>query len=308
MLQILKELAAGTSPGRWIQDRRWLADVARYRSRLPRDEARKYQDYLDACRRALAGSSAADPEFAEVVRSWRTDGYAVVQADSMCAIAAEIDAALLARDAAGDIWDADDGYKGDPFIDFPALGALFRPEAPLARAIRAVYGSEFKIFYAKIYRSRRTGDVPTGSQLWHADGGPGTCINLMFALTPLTAANGAMELLTWRDSLVTFDGERAGLRNVVATAGATQRDLICDFYARRIAASGRTIMQPTGPAGTALMFMNNLVHKGGFPAERGAERRVVVLHLYPAEAPAPIDRYLRDGLRKSASYPQNPAF
>lgn len=308
MLQKLKDFAVKTAPGRWIQDRRWLADLERYRSRLPRHEARRYQTYFEECQRVSAVSAGADSEFAAVARSWREDGYAVLHAESMRAIATEIDADLMARDAAGEIWDEEGGYTGDVFLDFPAIGALFRPQAPLARAIRSAFGSEFKIFYCKLYRSRRIADAPSGSQLWHADGGPGTCMNLMFALTPLTAANGAMELLAWRDSLGVFAGERARMRNSTAK-GMAHRDLVCAYYTDRISAlDPAKIRQPAGPPGTALMFMNNLVHKGGFPPDSHAERRVLVLHVYPSDEPAPIDGYLRNGLKKTASYPKNPDF
>lgn len=308
MLQILKELAVKTPAGAWLQDRRWLADVERYRSRLPRDEARKYDDYIENCRRLAPVAVGDTPALTEVVRSWERDGYATFCDPSIVEIAKAIDAGLTQKSAAGAIWSDQDVYVGDAYLDFPEFSRLFAPGAPLARAIEAAFRTHFKIFYCKIYRSLRRAEAPTGSQLWHADGGPGTCLILMFAISELSAANGAMKLVVWPKTLGIFAKEREHLRR---TAGVTKdiRDRLCAFYGEEIAQlSPASIRQPIGGPGTALFFMNNLIHQGGFPPSRDVERRVAVFHVYPSDQPAPLELYARFGLDKQYSYPLDPAF
>ena len=246
MLAGLKQLVASTPIGLRIQDARWLAGVRRYKSRLPRDEARRYDDFSARCRAGHV--PARDPVAAALFESWDRDGYAVFQDPAMAEIARKVDEAVLERDRAGTIWTDGGEYAADAYRDFPDLQRLFAPDAPLAGAVRAAFGSEFKLYYCKLYRSRRDQDRATGSQLWHSDGGPGTCMNLMFALTPLTADNGAMELLRWSDTLEVYAGERSSLRE--ATGGSqAARDAICSYYANRIDAVLRDkILQPVGGA------------------------------------------------------------
>jgi hypothetical protein len=306
MLARLKQIVASTPVGLKIQDVRWLADIRRYKSRLPRDQARNYDDYLARCRAGHA--TAGDPIAASIAEKWERDGYVVFQDPSMTEIAHKVDAAVAARDKAGPIWTDGGEYAANAFRDFADIQRLFAPDAPLSGAIRAAFGTEFKLYYCKLYRSRRDAEAATGSQLWHSDGGPGTCMNLMFSLTDLTADNGAMELLCWKDTLEVYKGERAHLRNVMSSAKPV-RDALCSYYQDRIDSGLRDrVLQPVGGPGTALMFRNNLIHRGGFPRVAGVERRVFVFHVYPSDRPAQLDDYAREGLVKRGAYPKDPAF
>jgi hypothetical protein len=213
-----------------------------------------------------------------------------------------------ARGAA--VWTADGRYRDDIYTTFPEIEQLF--QGALGSFLTAVYRAHFKIFFGVLYRSERVGEPPTGSQLWHTDGGPGTCINVMLYLGDVSGEDGALECLPWDASLEIYGKElRSGvvqrrLRSALAS-GESERDVKCGFYREEISRSYRgRVEQPTGKAGLLVPFRNNILHKGGYP-ETGRVRHVCVFHVYPSATPTPFARYRSVGIPKTGSYPKEPA-
>ena len=209
-----------------------------------------------------------------------------------------------------DTFDASGAYqKGDIYQTFPEVRAFF--DGPAGDFLRAAFDSDFKIFFGKCYKSVHNPDGPAGSQQWHADGGPGTCVKLMWCLSSVTEENGAMECLDWSDSLRIFEQERTtgtGIKASVTTKNSIEkRQVKTDFFNEAIAKSQISINQPTADEGMVLAFLNNTIHRGGFP-EEGHERYVCIFAVYPSAVPTPFSSYMENGIAKGINYPADPAF
>ena len=75
-------------------------------------------------------------------------------------------------------------YSQNIFLDFSELEKLFKGE--LGKLLRNIYQCDFNIFRGKMIHSKRSSEHDaSGSQLWHSDGNPGTCINVMFYIQKL---------------------------------------------------------------------------------------------------------------------------
>jgi hypothetical protein len=295
-----------------VSDWLWLRALRKHRSRMGYRDAPRYTRYLEAAQGRYVPNGGGTPLPIAQAEKFRSEGWASFCTPETEAIASAIYASLKAEEAAGpDIWEANGRYKvGDIWTRFPALEDLFRGET--GEFLRRIYGANFKIFYGVAYKSWRQRNEPIGSELWHSDGGPGTCINLMFCLSPVTPENGAMECLSWQDSLDIYRRERASIRRKMSAAGQLDRErmrtLRTEFYRETIAAEfQRRILQPTSGPGLVYAFANNILHKGGYP-QAGEERYVCVFHIYPSHEPTPFERYRVDGVPKRAGLPQDPAF
>ncbi len=287
-----------------VGKRLWLHSTRRHKSRLGRKLAPKYSNYLKVAQRSKAGAISTQSEMVSQATQFKNDGWAAFNPKSSQELAKAMWEKILAEEKAGfTVWNAEGRYAlGDIYLRFPEVDKLFHSE--LGDFLRACYGADFKIFFGVCYKSKYDPAGASGSQLWHADGGPGTCINLMWCLSPVSRENGAMECLPWADTLALFESEQS----IKQRPGSSKRDVLAGHYETEI---GRRfadhIIQPNGDSGLLFSFSNNLVHKGGFP-QPGHERYVCVFHIYPSAVPTPFDLYLKNGIGKRASYPVDPAF
>ena len=299
MLQTVRNAVAGYL---------WMTSIRRHRSRLGRDLAPKYSNYLETARGRSKVSVAAKPEITTQAAQFKNEGWAAFNPASSQQLARSMWGKIHAQEKEGlPVWDADGRYAlGDIYLKFTEVDQLFHSE--LGDFLRATYGANFKIFYGICYKSTYNPAGASGSQLWHADGGPGTCVNLMWCLSPVSRENGAMECLPWNETLALFESERSIRQNGKEKSGKSKRDLICEHYKKEIDCrfAGR-IIQPTGDSGLLFAFSNNLVHKGGYP-QPGRDRYVCVFHIYPSAVPTPFDLYRKNGIPKRAGYPADPAF
>jgi hypothetical protein len=264
--------------------------VRRHKSRLFFKEARKYTAYLDRCRAASPALPKLSSELEGAVRQFNAEGYAAFATEDTRRLAVSILDKVRAEERAGErIWDATDRYdNGDLFRKFAEFSELF--EGALGAFLTGVFRANFAVFDSVLYRSIRRADRPEGSQIWHADGGPGTCINIMFCLTDTSPENGAMKCLPWDQTLEIMRKERPIVRERIAQALANDRNLsreerrkiMSDFYKEEIdRLYADKVRQPTGGPGLVYAFRNNCIHAGGFPAP-GFERVVSVTHVYPS--------------------------
>lgn len=192
---------------------------------------------------------------------------------------------------------------GDVYQFHPALDELLKGD--LGDALRGCFRTDFKIFYTTCYRSLPKDTPPSASQLWHADGGPGTCINVLIYLTDTSAESGAMECLDWETSYAIFEKERRLRRK---TGHPDTRDERAAFYEQEIHTNfADKVMQPIGEAGLILLFRNNCIHRGGY-ALSGHHRRAIVLHIYPSDVAPQFEHYRDNGTAKVAANPTDPAF
>lgn len=291
-----------------LADALWIMAARKHRSRMGWRDAPRYSRYLENAQRAYSGG--ADSIATQRAEHFRRHGWSSFADAGATDLAKSMLAKIKAEEASDQaVWDADGRYLlGDIYLKFPEVEQFFR--GPAGDFLRATYGANFKIFYGVCYHSVNSSDGPSGSQLWHADGGPGTCINLMWCLSPVSKHNGAMECLSWGDTIQIFEQERDATRKRLASIDdrMKRRTVITEYYRDAIKDRfSHKVNQPTGDSGLIFAFSNNTIHKGGFP-EPGHERYVCVFHIYPAAQPTPYERYQVAGVPKLASNPADPAF
>jgi hypothetical protein len=294
-----------------------IRSMQRHRSRLGWRFAPAYSRYWRRCRSKFEGAPPLAGALAETVANFRHDGIAAFSTPETEHVATAMYEKITQREAIGEkMWAVELGdsgnlnYAGEVWRDFPEIEELFR--GPLGMFLMHFFESHFKIFHGILYKSISTDLPPGGSQRWHSDSGPGSCVNVMFYLHPTGAGDGALEALPWDASLTIFERERKALRaeRKALPPGSTKieiRKLITDFYTRVVAEEyADRARQPVGPAGLVVPFFNNNLHRGGFP-DKGRTRYAAIFHCYPSDRPADFARYRREGVPKTASYPKDPA-
>jgi hypothetical protein len=282
-----------------------------HRSRIGWRVAPRYTRYLNRCRREMPMSSNPTPVIADAIGAFARDGIASFWTEESGAIARAIATRLVEREKRGEcVWgpvsgDGYENYAGDPWLDFPQFEQLFRGD--LGDFLIAYFKCPFKILYGTLYRTRHV-DGPRGSQLWHSDSGPGICVNVIYYLHDANPANGALEGVPWDIAYSLFGTEkRLGRNGGLGKFAGDRRDRLCRFYESEIDARYRSsIVRPTGPAGLIVPFLNNTIHRGGYPTP-GHTRTALVFHCYPSHRPTDFDRYRTIGIKKTIPYPKDPA-
>ena len=235
---------------------------------------------------------------------YRSDGLAYFYTQNSELLAQRILNKIKSLELSEDVWDEFYRLKLDPFSTFPELLELF--DSDLGNFIEYSLGSNYFIHYGLIYKSIRQSNEPTGSQLWHTDAGPGTCMNLMFCLSETTALNGAMKCLPWKDSMkIQFNlfkyfknlGSVTKNRNEFrALKSGTYEKIINLEYSDKV-------IQPIGRSGLIYAFRNNCLHSGGFTSENHS-RYVCIFHIYPSHKKARLIDYCHNGVAKKSPYPK----
>jgi len=292
-----------------IADFLWINSIRSHKSRLGRTLAPRYSSYLSKAQKTFEVD--VDINSKKRGEDFRRDGWCSFADSYSASLAYSLLSKIQSEENAGvPIWGLNDRYvNGNLYQKFPEIENFFK--GSIGEFLKAAYGSNFKIFSGVCYRSEYSVHGPTGSQLWHADGGPGTCINLMWYLSPATLENGAMECLSWCDSFQIFKKERSNSWrvNLEILDSLERRDLISKYYLNEINKNYLLkINQPTGDKGLVLAFRNNLIHKGGHPLTSSQRRYVCVFHIYPSVEPTPWDLYRTRGLISGESYPADPSF
>ena len=293
-----------------------LRSIDRHRSRIGW-RAPRYFRYLARAQAAYDGPLPMAGDLSGAIAQFARDGVTAFQNDTTEAIADKMMARISERENAGEtLWDADkheignQNYAGDLWKDFPEIEDLFR--GPVGTFLNHHFQASFKILYGVLYRSTGGERAPSGSQRWHSDSGPGICVNVMFYLHETSHENGTLEALPWAFSRDIYAAEPAAIRARARTEGVDPRSaerfrLMADFYDDAITEELRqTVIRPQGRAGVVVPFLNNTLHRGGFP-EPGYTRTAIVFHCYPSHEPTDFERYRRLGINKSAPYPRDPA-
>jgi hypothetical protein len=289
-----------------------LRAIKTHRSRLGRHVAGRYSRYLQECQMKFGGQPSPGA-VASAVEAFRRKNVASFWTPENAELARGIYAEVQRHERSSSIWNEHRQYRADIFQSFPQTEGLFR--GSVGDFLRSVFRAHFKLYYGTLYKSERASTEPSGSELWHADGGPGTCIILMFYLKDVAREDGALECLPWDQSLAVYRGERVAfrrrLRRETAAHPSLDREAVrkirCDYFGEMIDRYYRPyVEQPVGPAGLVAAFGNNVLHKGGYP-ESGRSRCVALFHCYPSDKPTPFERYRAHGIPKVASYPQDPA-
>ena len=297
-----------------------LRALQQHGSRVGWRIAPRYTRYLKVCQAGFSGKLPPAGELSQAVAEFQRDGITSFWTTETAAIANGIYRKLQEREAAGaHLWgelgaSGNRNYQGNAYLDFPELEGLFR--GPLGTFLLNHYRTYFKIFYASMLKSVRIGDVPGGSQLWHSDSGPGTCVIVAFYLHDVLDENaGVLHALPWKQSIEIYRREHEELSRMARQRGINlrtanrenRRELMTTYYRDVIDANySDAVRGPKGKAGLVVPFLNNILHYGGNPAINH-ERVALLIHCYPSDRPADFDFYNRNGIPKAAPYPIDPA-
>lgn len=284
-----------------------------HKSALFYPHARQYTNYLKTCQRLTPLRANLETPIKEAVAQFKDQGVAAFTTTETASLAQGVLAQIKAEENQGlEVWSEDDRYLlGDPFQRFPQFQLLFA--GVVGKFLNGILGTHYSIYYSIIYKSVRKAQQPEGSQLWHHDGGPGTCINLMFCLNETSAENGAMKSLPWDYSMeIVRKYSQINARVKIALANNPSltrlqiREVKTDYFQEQIEASyADKVFQPVGGPGIVYAFRNNCLHAGGYP-DPGKERYVCVLHIYPSKFPTDLAWYKKNGTKKRGSYPSTP--
>ncbi|BDW97397.1 hypothetical protein MACH10_30820 [Thalassospira tepidiphila] len=301
--------------------------LKKHHSKMGWRDAPRYTSYLRSCQKAFVGDLPEPQIYGKLAGEFNKEASVSVWDENLEAVANQMFKRICDWEEQGqDLWLVPDGpllgshqgYVGDVWKDFPELEEAFR--GSFGSLLMNIYKANYKIFYASLVKSVGTELNATGSQQWHSDGGPGSCVIIAMYLHPTDETSGCLQTLPWNASLEIFGQEhgrdaivksRYAAENNVRIADIdklTLRNLRHKYYDDLIQENFRDqIRMPFGKAGSSVLFRNNTLHRGGHP-ELGKQRYALLIHCYPAEVAPPFHKYREQGLKKTAGYPADPGF
>jgi hypothetical protein len=292
---------------RLIKDRMQGIALSQHRSNLSLKDSSRYSRYLKDAQSAY-GWQPESAESARLAEQFRKDAVVTFWDPEIGKLAESVLAKLKEKEAAGeDIWDLESTLYtgGDGYVQFPEFEQMFK--GMVGQVIRGILRCEFKLHHFRLRKSVRLRDNARGSELWHPDTGPGTCINMVIGLSELSKANGATQVLPWGPSQEIIRTGLPVLRKRLREAEAkgitdrgALREVKCQYYQERIDAEyADQVVQAIAPSGGVLMWNTNALHKGGYP-EEGEERIIMLCHAYPSHKATDWERYRKEGCSKFA--------
>ncbi|MGB0744293.1 MAG: hypothetical protein ACPGSB_07180, partial [Opitutales bacterium] len=147
-----------------VDRRKFVESIRRFHTTsYPIGTMTSFNEFHEKCRSRYT-ANPLESDCQDLRRSFDQLGHFSLSNETTKALATQ----LAAKVYAADKWGDDDRYDGDVFKVFPEVEQILRQA--LQVPLQAVFGCDFKLFSATIYRSIRRSDYPTGSQLWHSDG------------------------------------------------------------------------------------------------------------------------------------------
>jgi transcriptional regulator with XRE-family HTH domain len=295
----------------------WLfsKSIPKYRTSMFWKQAKTYFNHWEICKKNFAEPLSKSELILNATNQFNQKGFTTLQLAENKHLAKSIYEKIKQKEKSGKrVWLENapniENYFQNPLSDFDEIEKLFKGK--LGELLRNIFQCNFNIFLMTMQHSKRTHEHASASQLWHNDGGPGTCINVMFYISKASDSVGAIEILPWeksKDLLIKRRfAIRKGLKNKTEktdTGKKEIRDLSTNFYRHQIDKDYKEFVErPVGDEGLVVLFSNNNIHKGGFPDE-GHERYVCIFHCYPSDAPADFSYYREEGLKPKSNYPKN---
>ena len=209
-------------------------------------------------------------------------------------------------------WDLENEFKYGPPSDIFKKEFINIFNNGIDEFIKNTFKSDYYIFYHKLYKSDRHNNIkePEGSELWHADGGPGSCMNLMICHTPINKSNGSMKIIPWGESIFLLTRLFLDYKRLTRSFDIKGRDnrmtlrsKKCLLLKKYIESNKIKYFQPESvQPGTIFAFRNNCVHAGGY-TNIGCERIVSVMHIYPSKRITSLEEKFKDSHLKVSGYP-----
>lgn len=285
----------------------WSRSLAKTHSRGEWRSAARYTDYRDAARRGFKPERPLDERFLAMRAEYLAKDFTSIRTEETTRLLESLRNRILEAEQNGEPMFGPESapLQGPGWTKYPEVEALLRGD--LGNAFRAVFETEFKVSHG--FFDRRSGGI-SKPKFWHSDSGPGTCLNVFCYFGDGFPENGPTLLLPWQDSLRIFRTEMAFLRKEIARNPALKKDkaamraCLANFYEQKIAASCQDkVERPNGPAGTIVIFNNNILHAASPPAE-GKVRLTLNLRVYPSNVPPDFVRFAVYGLPRKRPYPE----
>lgn len=297
-----------------LLDAFWLWMMRRHGTPMRSFLVFRFTHYWRKCQRVFLSRRDVPPQVADCAAKFRRDHIATYRSDETARLAASIFRKLKEDEASGaDLWGDDAKYKnGEVFAKFPEIEDLLRDE--VGDCFRLIYGSEFKVYHCAIIKKLRRRDEPQGSQLWHTDSHPGTCVKAMIHLNDVMPGSGATEFVPWPETVEIVHRVSKEWRRVAKGWKLQNHDERARFRTAKSELFGQEIQrghrsrveQPCLGPGSVVLFNTNILHRGGFP-EPGHERYTLLVTVYPEAVPPPFAHYRDVGTAKMNNYPRDPA-
>lgn len=274
-------------------------------------QAKKYTNHIKYCKKRSPFILNNNSSIKKYVDLFKENGYCSFSTPNSRKIASSILKKLKDEEKNNlNIWKSGRYNEPNFFSKYSSLVDLFKKE--ISELVCGIYGTNYSIFFGILYKSSNEGKPAEGSQIWHTDGGPGTCINLMYCLSETTKKNGSMKCLPWNLSksilIKSYDYlKNNNHKNEKTMTKVEMRERKSNFINNLISKDYKKfIHQPESNSGLIYAFRNNCIHAGGYP-EPGYTRYVCVFHLYPNEREPNFSYYLKHGLDKKSSFPEIPS-
>ena len=289
--------------------------IDKYKTSMFFSDAKKYYKHWSLCKKKYNNYQENSDLIKKLTDEFNHKGFTSLQTIENNKFALSILKKIKIKDKSSkNFWDNDKNYREysqNIFLDFEELEKVFK--GTLGKLLRNIYQCDFNIFRGKMLHSKTSNDDnASGSQLWHSDGNPGTCINVMFYITEASSKMGAIEILPWEKSKILLNERRLtlkeGTNKLVKSSQLDKnmtRKISTDFYKNKIDNGYKKFVETrTGDPGLICLFLNNTVHKGGFP-DKGKERYVCIFQCYPSDTQANFRDYKKNGFGSAISYPRN---
>lgn len=274
----------------------------------------KFTRYWHRCRRSFVRNDEFSPAIRACAEKFEHDRLAVFRSEETARLSRDLCRKLREEEERGENHWSDTSKYQDAiaFAKFPEIEALLRGD--MGDCFRAIYGCEFKVYFCSIIKKWRRHDEPKGSELWHTDSHPGTCVKAIVHLSDVTPECGATEFIPWPETVeivhrVNKEWRRLAKEWDPRTGDERRRFRAAksELFSRKVERGYRSrVEQPCHGSGTVVFFSTNTLHRGGFP-EPGHERYTLLATAYPADSPPPFDRYREIGTAKRDNYPRDPA-
>jgi ectoine hydroxylase-related dioxygenase (phytanoyl-CoA dioxygenase family) len=150
-----------------------------------------------------------------------------------------------------------------------------------------VFGSYVYCDNIKIYKTPKTSNESKSSWIWHLDNNPKEQVKIMLYLSDVTEGTGAFEYIKDSDNkAIKASTRRVDYKNWCTSKGE-HKTHYCSWYGSRVPNEAISTMiksgcNPTpiyGKIGTAILFDNNIVHKGSLPTK--GDRLAATLQFRP---------------------------
>lgn len=297
-----------------VLDEFWLWMMRRHGTPMRSLLIIKFTRYWRLCQKRFTRPEGFTKEIRACADKFSIDRVSAYRSEETARLAQGILQSVQAEETRNeDVWHGKLFVSNKPiFAQFPEIEELLRGD--IGDCIKEIFGSEYKIHNCRLFKIWRRRDEPQGSEIWHTDSHPGTCLKIMIHLNDVTPASGATELLPWPATVEVIHRTNKLWRKVAGRRNAPPREekrrrraAKSELFSKDIYRSYHDLVeQPCSGHGCAVFFSTNILHKGGFP-QPGHLRYTVLATVYPSDVPPPFERYREVGTAKTNNYPRDPA-